>query len=339
MLEPDFPGWQRILVLEALKSFCLDPSLLLFFFARYDQQGPALNVFGNLNHALARFVQASSFDKTAQAGGRSLYQRLTQERVRAKTKGLDMLSETAPPAYDPIYSVTLSLDALVAVVEALQNLANECLAANVDTREHKESKDSNPRVGSARTGLEEKNSHQKNADPRRWFQRVEPSIELVREMVNTAYTPLLAALSFLLSKCDEEGQLQYLLMTFQAFTNTCGQLGLARPRQALLTSLCLFALPKTVPSPEVTPLAELLALAEDCGSAKPLLSGKNVQALKALFNIAHCLGDWLADSWALVLETFGKLQRALSVSNPKSPNLPNEATLPTSRSLRAWTRG
>ena len=35
MLDSTFPSWHRILVLETLQSFCSDPALLYFFYARF----------------------------------------------------------------------------------------------------------------------------------------------------------------------------------------------------------------------------------------------------------------------------------------------------------------
>ena len=44
------------------------------------------------------------------------------------------------------------------------------------------------------------------------------------------------------------------------------------------------------------------------------LSAKNVQALKAVFNIAHCMGGLLGASWSLVLDTFEQLDRIIAGS-------------------------
>lgn len=43
-----------------------------------------------------------------------------------------------------------------------------------------------------------------------------------------------------------------------------------------------------------------------------ILSTKNIQALRTLFNVTQQLGEWLKESWALVLQTLGDLDHALS---------------------------
>lgn len=43
-----------------------------------------------------------------------------------------------------------------------------------------------------------------------------------------------------------------------------------------------------------------------------IFSTKNIQALRTLFNVTQQLGEWLKESWALVLQTLGDLDHALS---------------------------
>jgi hypothetical protein len=56
------------------------------------------------------------------------------------------------------------------------------------------------------------------------------------------------------------------------------------------------------------------------------MSMKNVQALKALFNIAHCLGGVLGSSWLLMLECFESLNQILLCHRKRMPVF--EASIP-----------
>jgi hypothetical protein len=50
-----------------------------------------------------------------------------------------------------------------------------------------------------------------------------------------------------------------------------------------------------------------------------VLSAKNVLAMKALLNIAHCFGGMLGSAWRLVLEAFEHLDRLLNNLKTKEP--------------------
>ena len=63
---------------------------------------------------------------------------------------------------------------------------------------------------------------------------------MLRQMATVSWMPILASLSFLLSKSNEEAQIQHLLMAYQSFTNTCGLLELTKPRFALASFPCSF---------------------------------------------------------------------------------------------------
>jgi hypothetical protein len=56
------------------------------------------------------------------------------------------------------------------------------------------------------------------------------------------------------------------------------------------------------------------AAAAAAAASSPLLTPKNIQSLKALFNIAHCLGGLLGNAWHTILETFESLDAIIQVS-------------------------
>lgn len=107
-----------------------------------------------------------------------------------------------------------------------------------------------------------------------------------------------------------------------------------RNRDAFLASLCSFALPRNFNRSDenVIELANQLVSSagkgagsggsgvgggdggHEGGRGRRLLSSKNIQALKALFNIAHCLGGMLQGSWLQVLDTFERLDTIILLS-------------------------
>jgi hypothetical protein len=168
-------------------------------------------------------------------------------------------------------------------------------------------------------------------------------LSTLRSMVNAGCLPILAALSFLLNKTHDESLIQHLLMSYQSFTNTAGVLELTRSRDTALQNLAGFALPRNGLSRDDPPselmktlfgtgnistiLSTVDSRAEFAGNlSKILLSPKNIQSLKALFNISHCLGRFLGNaSWLTVLETFQTLDTIIHVSNELNYRLSRES--------------
>ena len=95
-------------------------------------------------------------------------------------------------------------------------------------------------------------------------------------------------------------------------------LDLLEPRDAFLASLCRYALPPRLATRGEAARPNAISFAPVDSAYEPLpfttLSAKNVQALKSLFNIAHCLGGLLGASWNLVLATLEQLDRIIASS-------------------------
>ncbi|KAL0692392.1 hypothetical protein Bca4012_059572 [Brassica carinata] len=107
------------------------------------------------------------------------------------------------------------------------------------------------------------------------------------------------------------------LKGYQAFTQACGVLHAVEPLNSFLASLCKFTIvlptdaerksfSSLVQSP-VSKRSELQVEQKDV----IVLTPKNVQALRTLFNIAHRLHNVLGPSWVLVLETLAALDRVI----------------------------
>ncbi|KAF8388069.1 hypothetical protein HHK36_026735 [Tetracentron sinense] len=133
-------------------------------------------------------------------------------------------------------------------------------------------------------------------------------------MVDSMWLTILDALSLILTRSQGEAIILEVLKGYQAFTQACGVLRAVEPLNSFLASLCKF----TISIPHE---AEKRSALQSPGSKRSepiadqrdsiVLTPKNVQALRTLFNIAHRLNNVLGPSWCLVLETLAALDRAI----------------------------
>lgn len=148
--------------------------------------------------------------------------------------------------------------------------------------------------------------------------------DTVRQMIAASWQPLLGALSLLLARCSTEEAVQVLLKCYQSYTQACGILSLVQPRDEFLSSLCFYALPPRARQ-DIKQTAAGMSFAPVDAVYEPLpnttLSAKNVQALKAVFNIAHCMGALLDEAWNLILQTFEQLDRIIASSKTTAPSV------------------
>ena len=92
-----------------------------------------------------------------------------------------------------------------------------------------------------------------------------------------------------------------------------------RALEAFLASLCKRALPAQKGHASALDAASSrisFAPVDEAYSPLPhtTLSAKHVQALKALFNVAHCMGALLGASWAIILQALEQLDRIIAAS-------------------------
>ncbi|KAL9267410.1 MON2-like protein [Drosera capensis] len=137
-------------------------------------------------------------------------------------------------------------------------------------------------------------------------------------MVDSTWLTILDALSLILARSQGEAIVLEILKGYQAFTQACGILHAVEPLNAFLASLCKFTI--GIPMD-----AERKSALQSPGARRPeslveqresiVLTPKNVQALRTLFNIAHRLHNVLGPSWILVLETLAALDRAIHSSH------------------------
>jgi len=136
-------------------------------------------------------------------------------------------------------------------------------------------------------------------------------------MLNVSWKPILTTFSLLLQTSNEESMIQFLLRAYMSLTTTCGVLGLNGPRDEFLSSLCSFALPPHGISPFSTVHNHPHSAPSGPQNSNYLLTPKNLQILKALFNIAHGLGSILGTSWYIILETFEQLDYIVFMNSQK----------------------
>lgn len=152
-------------------------------------------------------------------------------------------------------------------------------------------------------------------------------------MVNSTWLTILDSLSLILARSQGEAVIIEILKGYQAFTQACGVLHVIEPLNSFLASLCKFTI--YIPTD-----LEKRSVLHSPGSKKsePLidqrdnvvLTPKNVQALRTLFNVAHRLHNVLGASWVLVLETLAALDRAI--------HSPHASTQEVSSSVSRLTR-
>ena len=321
MLGQEFPMWQHVLVLEAMVGFTQSASLVYFLYSRYDDANNN-KIIASVCHSLSSFISSSPLPPDASgvlgyklSGGK--------KPVRA----LESLNDDEPPVWDEVYRVSLSIESIIQIVNGLANLAAlsesdaaaaTALRGGATTAEKAEEKTKGGLDIASPAPLMSPTSSpsQAHAFAAADDDEQSPDRDVLKRLVLSCWQSILAALSSLLAKTtNEEAQVQHLLMAYQSFTNTCGMLQLIKPRDALLSSLCSFALKKQFPRDESIQelMKDVLTPGAD-GQLAPLLTAKNIQAYKALFNIAHCLGSYLGSAWSIVLETFHQLDTVIQLT-------------------------
>ncbi|KAK7356012.1 hypothetical protein VNO80_15278 [Phaseolus coccineus] len=284
----DLPLWHRILVLEILRGFCVEARTLRILFQNFDLHPKNTNVVEGMVKALARVVsnvqvQESSEESLAAVAG----------MFSSKAKGIEWsldndASNAAVLVASEAHAITLAVEGLLGVVFTVATLTDEA----IDIGELE-----SPRCD--------------NDPPVKWSGK---TAVLCISMVDSLWLTILDALSLILSRSLGEAIVLEILKGYQAFTQACGILRAVEPLNSFLASLCKFTINfpveterrSALPSP-VSKRSELLIDQRD----NVVLTPKNVQALRTLFNIAHRLHNVLGPSWVLVLETLAALDRAI----------------------------
>ena len=306
LLEADgVPIWQRALVLEALRVMLQEPPLLRAFFLSYDADRPttARRPFCTLvGHAVHSVLRSKEADLHSHAEYiEPIYLRHARASGPAAAMGtrptvnLALYSEADGSGVTNDYMAALAIECQLRLAHAIASLADAADDAAADADGGAASPPKAP------------------ADDR-----------AARGMAKALWQPLLGSLSLLLARCGTEETAQATLKAYQALTQACGALGLGAPLEAFLASLCKHALPAQKGHASALDAASSrisFAPVDEAYSPLPhtTLSAKHVQALKALFNVAHCMGALLGASWAIILQARAPLAPHLPPRDPPSP--------------------
>eukprot|EP01114_Cavostelium_apophysatum_P016981 TRINITY_DN4944_c0_g1_i2.p1 TRINITY_DN4944_c0_g1~~TRINITY_DN4944_c0_g1_i2.p1 ORF type:complete len:1482 (+),score=384.90 TRINITY_DN4944_c0_g1_i2:202-4647(+) len=131
--------------------------------------------------------------------------------------------------------------------------------------------------------------------------------EIAIQMANVSWPTLLASTSMILEKSNDENLIQDVLKGYRSITFSCGILNLSTPRDAFLTVLAKFTLPR-VTQPD----------------QDSIMKDKSMQTMKTLFDIALSMSATLDEGWVLIFDTFQQLDRLLHSPRFSSEGQGNE---------------
>ncbi|CAN1245369.1 Protein MON2 homolog [Linum grandiflorum] len=270
------------------EGFCMEARTLRILFQNFDMHPKNINVVESMVKALARVVsnvqvQEASEESLAAVAG----------MFSSKAKGVEWIldndaSNAAVLVASEAHLITLAIEGLLGVIFTVATLTDEA----VDSGELESPRfDHDP--AAACTGR---------------------LAVLCVAMVDSFWLTILDALALILSRSQGEAIVLEILKGYQAFTQACGILHAIEPLNSFLASLCKFTI--NIPNE-----AEKRSPAQSPGSKRSdqlveqkdsiVLTPKNVQALRTLFNVSHRLHNVLGPSWVLVLETLAALDRAI----------------------------
>ncbi|KAL5770732.1 hypothetical protein ACOSP7_014886 [Xanthoceras sorbifolium] len=285
----DLPLWHRILVLEILRGFCVEARTLRILFQNFDMHPKNTNVVEGMVKALARVVSSVQFQETSEESLAAV-----AGMFSSKAKGIEWslendASNAAVLVASEAHAVTLAIEGLLGVVFTVATLTDEA----VDVGELE-----SPRC---------------DYDP--LAKSTGKTAVLCISMVDSFWLTILDALSLILSRSQGEAIILEILKGYQAFTQACGVLHAIEPLNSFLASLCKFTInfPNEADKRSSVLQSPVLKRSESSVDQKDsvVLTPKNVQALRTLFNVAHRLHNVLGPSWVLVLETLAALDRAI----------------------------
>ena len=143
----------------------------------------------------------------------------------------------------------------------------------------------------------------------------------LRQMISSSWSGLLMTLCLLFESAPDESTVNSVLDTIIALTAVAGGLNMDGPREALVGSLCRFALPPNYNSGSNSPtevdqptqgqvlvMGQPLSPTSSSGSAGfVLLTTRNIQVLRALLQVALDYGPLLGQAWSSLLNALQHL--------------------------------
>jgi len=243
-LDPDKPQWQHCMALEVIHKIVVRPELLVFLCSTYDKNDSS-KVFQDMANGLGAYVQnvmmsppasggGGSGDQSGESGGsgatggggagaqaagsvgpgggpqpgfyfRNVWKPLTMSFIGGQTK--ELFLDLGDKGGDGLPAVSDGYGISLAYACILDIVRSMSLVINP--------------------------AQPKNED-------VAASHRL---LVEGAAWGLLPALSLLLDSSTDDGSAENILKAFETYASLCGKLGVTKPRDAFLASLCKASLP------------------------------------------------------------------------------------------------
>jgi len=314
------PLWYRVLTLETLTLLCSDDRFLKDLQEIKDPEN-SVSLFTSLVNTLADVISKVVQSRAVAKG--------IDELGARPTKGLELLNEEEPPAnLSESTVVMLATECLASITDGLalsQSVFGNNVVQLAKSRNKNSSGTVSPQPLLTKSSLNDFSSKSQSPTQKQEeecneeeAEKLSPESALneeanmsaqrehIRGMMEVCWKPILRSLALLLQCCDNENIVQFILKAYMSMTNTCGILDLVEARDTFILSLCNFSLPNWYSSTAILP--QFLTSTTRCGSE---LQAKHLQALKALFNIAHGLGSILGSSWHILLETFEQLDHIM----------------------------
>ncbi|KAK8546017.1 hypothetical protein V6N12_026821 [Hibiscus sabdariffa] len=302
----DLPLWHRILVLEILRGFCVEARTLRNLFQNFDMHPKNTNIVDGMIKALARVVSSAQFLETSEESLAAVAGMFSSKANGTEWSLDNDASNAAVMVASEAHAISLAIEGLLGVVFTVASLTDEA----VDVGEL-ESPTCDFIPSAKHTG---------------------ETAVLCISMVDSFWLTILDALSLILARSQGEALVLEILKGYQAFTQACGVLHAVEPLNSFLASLCKFTInfPNELERRSVqSPGSKRFDLVSDQRDSI-VLTPKNVQALRTLFNVAHRLHNVLGPSWVLVLETLSALDRII--------HSPHAATQEVSTSVPRLTK-
>ncbi|GAA5873054.1 hypothetical protein JCM1840_007309 [Sporobolomyces johnsonii] len=277
-------------------------------------------------------VVGSSVAAAAGAASGAATAGLSAATASMKLQCIDQLDKADPPPIPDTYIFLLALQCLASLADGFASYTLGTYAAVVDERA--KAAGQTPSKAPAALDWAKLDADQDDKIA---------SLRVVKEMAETSWPALLAALSFFIATALSDDLFTDVVSALQSFTSVCGVLNLSTPREAFLTSLCKFAMPPAVvshiasqdaplsksstSSAAATASAVLSAGVESLGlggalgasSALPVgLSSRNLACLRALLSVANYLAGSLGLTWFSVFETLQNADFVLRANASRS---------------------
>ncbi len=234
-LDPDKPMWQNSMVLEVLHQIAVRPDLLVFICTTFDQNNLSTKVFQDMVNGLGAYVQNVMFSPTAEVeqGQGSTAATSSGGQQQTTSAGSQAITSPQPGFYYRNMWKPLTISFIGRQTKELFLDMSDC-----------------SEVPSVSDGYGISLAYSCILDVVRSMSLIinrstggEDESNCYRQLVDSSWCGILAALSLLLDASTDDASAENILKAFETYASLCGQLELCKPRDAFLASLCKASLP------------------------------------------------------------------------------------------------